>query len=272
MLNRFAAIAGGILAVLAGLALLDSAALPALAALALGAYLLRGEMRATFARLDATPRQPVRRVRAPRRADPFAGLYNDAPAEAEPEREGRVYPHARRAARRAGITVEQARVYPTDIGLIGYRAGQAPVVFRSGAVPPDIESIQPYLELYVPMRVHGRLRFELRNARGAPVFAHTVEQDLAHGVNLISPPARLPIDLAAARDGHWELHISANEVPIAVHRIAWASGAAELVRQHMLSDGEISPALSNMLSEAELAPLSIDDLLADQPLQQRRHG
>ncbi len=266
--RRFARIAIGVVLVLVGLAMLENAFLLTVILGGIGFMLLRRELDLTHLNLsNPLSSRDMMRARPPRRApagfDPFSA--SRAPIDDdEPVREGRAYEHAQEAARRAGIDLTDARVYPLDIGVMAFHEGDAPVVHRTAALAPEIDSVQPYLELYVPMRVEGTIRFEMRDSDGVVRFAHTVQRTLSRGANLITPPARLPIDAGMSLDGRWELRISANGIPIASHFLEWSARATSLIGQHLGADGEISPELTDLIAESQFAPLSLDELLSDQ--------
>ena len=178
--------------------------------------------------------------------------------------EDQTFSHAIRAARRAGVDPANAAVLPTDIGLIAFDDTGAPSIFRSAPVGDFARAVQPYIQLRLPRRAEGRIRFEVADANGSVVFAHEDAYALQAGVNLISPRARLPLGDLAVLHGRWELRVSADGVPIAVHTFTWKHDDSQSIRRHLASDGEISLELRDLLAEKRLEALSLDDLLADQ--------
>jgi hypothetical protein len=178
--------------------------------------------------------------------------------------EDQAFSHAIRAARRAGVDPADAAVLPIDIGLMAFDEAGAPSIFRSAPVGDFARAIQPYIQLRLPRRAEGRIRFEIVDADGSIVFANEDAYALQPGVNLISPRARLPLRDPAALRGRWELRVAADSVPIAVHPFTWKHDDSQALRRHLVSDGEISPELHDLLAENRLEALSLDDLLADQ--------
>lgn len=174
--------------------------------------------------------------------------------------------HALRAARRAGVDLDRAAVLPVDIGLMAFdETGSAVALYQSSEVFEDFGgAVQPYIRLYLPRRAKGRIRFEIVDADGGIVFANEDAYALQPGINLISPPARLPLRDPAALRGRWELRVTADGVLIAVHPFRWSYERAMKPNLRLASDGEISPEHRDLLAEDQFESLSLDDLLADQ--------
>lgn len=194
------------------------------------------------------------RVDASRRSDPPSAM----PLEG-------IYSHAARAARAAGIEPSEALVLPVDIGVMAFHPQADPEIHRSLPVADDAEYLQPYIQLRLPRRAEGRIRFEVLDADGQQVFVHDDRYPLKAGDNLISPQARLRLDPSQAKVGAWELRVSADGVALAIHRIAWQPNATEAIRRHVVEDGEISPELRALIAENRLGRMSLDELLSDQP-------
>jgi hypothetical protein len=155
-------------------------------------------------------------------------------------------------------------VLPVDIGVMAFSSSDDPVIYRTASVPDDIDYVQPYVQLRLPTRAVGRIRFELIDSDGQVLFIHEDRYELKAGMNLITPSARLPIHDAHAMTGDWRLHVSADGVPIADHHFAWEESASRLIRRHLSEDGEISNEIRAMMAENRLEQMSLDDLLSDQ--------
>lgn len=265
--RRFGEIILGVILLLMGLSALEGAPPVALLVAVFGFFLLARQFgmtqqnNFTRSRTDAESDGASQEIRIPRRE---RRRERDAAREETAAREPRIFDHALDAARSAGIDLENARVYPVDIGFMAFSADQEPTIYRTAAIPDDVDYIQPFLQLRLPMRVTGNIRFEIRDSTGAVLFVHEIQKDLARGDNLITPAARLPIHDLLNFDGAWELTVSANGVPIAKHQVLWKETGSRLIRQHIQADGEISGELKALVEDSRLGRLSLEDLLAAQ--------
>jgi hypothetical protein len=197
----------------------------------------------------------------PRRSYPMGEITEDFDAQTGKER---IYRHALQAVKEAGLDPDQVRVLVTDIGFMAFKGDQDPVVHRSRPVPDDVEYIQPFVQLRVPTKAVGRIRFEIIDSDGQVLFVREENHQLERGRNLISPAARLPIHDAQAMHDSWELRISADGMPLAGHFFDWEETSRRAVRRHLTEDGEITGELRTALATNRLEKVSLDDLLADQ--------
>ena len=64
-------------------------------------------------------------------------------------------------------------------------------------------------------------------------------------------------------DDAWELRVSADGTPLAVHQFGWEETATRVVRRHLTEDGEIeiSNELRTAIAENRLQDMSLDELL-----------
>ncbi len=201
--------------------------------------------------------------------DDSAEKEDETPTRAQTGAE-QVYAHAIRAAERAGHRAGDMQVLPVDVGMLGFRAGDDPVVYRSQPVNADIDYLQPFVQLRLPRRAVGRVRFEIADADGQMLFIHEDMHQLQRGRNLVMPSARLPIHDAQAMHGPWELRVSADGVPLATHRFDWRESKEQTVRRHMREDGEMSSELRAAIVDSAPADLSLDELLAYQDEAERQ--
>jgi hypothetical protein len=176
----------------------------------------------------------------------------------------RIYAHAIRAVEEAGLDPETAKVLTTDIGVMAFKDDSEPLIYRSRPVLDDIDYLQPFVQLRLPQKAIGRIRFEIVDSDGQVLFVHEDRHQLERGRNLISPAARLPIHDAQAMYEEWELRVSADGVPLASHHFSWQESATKVVRRHLSEDGEISTELRATMAENRLQKMSLDDLLLDQ--------
>ena len=102
-----------------------------------------------------------------------------------------------------------------DIGLICVRLGPEGMTMRVGrSFSGDDDGLRPYVSLLVPEHEAergARLRFEIRDQRGATCFAHEQELWLREGQRDVLSDNQLPLagnpDLPRS-GGEWELRVS----------------------------------------------------------------
>lgn len=204
-----------------------------------------------------------RRVRPPR----ASWLPPEEDRLAEAERQGRadpVYKHALEAVSRAGLDPNNVQVLPVDIGLMVFRGGEEPVIHRTWPIEDNVDYIQPFVQLRLPTKATGKIRFELIDSQGNTVFVHEDNHQLMRGRNLITPGARLPIHDAHPLDGQWEMRVSADGTLLAAHRFGWEESTETHIRKHIGEDGELSNEIRVALAENRLQKMSLDELLAPQ--------
>lgn len=188
----------------------------------------------------------------------------------------KVYAHALRAVEQAGLNPDTAQVLPVDLGVMVFQGDNDPVVYRTQPIPDDADYIQPFVQLRLPTRAVGRVKFEIIDSDGQVIFIHEDVSNLERGRNLVTPSARLPIHDAHAMLGSWQVRISADGMPLAVHKFQWAETNTRAFRRHITADGELSNELRASLAENRLGKMSLDELLSFQdgdeepPRQQRR--
>ncbi|MGQ9889281.1 MAG: hypothetical protein ACUVSX_12435 [Aggregatilineales bacterium] len=182
----------------------------------------------------------------------------------QPGRE-RIYRHALTAIERAGLDPDEVSVLATDIGVIAFK-GDERTLHRTRPVLDDVDYIQPFVELRLPAKAAGRVRFEIVDCDGQTLLMAEDDHQLERGRNLVTPARRLPIHDAQATHGPWELRISADGVLLAVHRFEWEESASKIVRRYLSEDGEISTALRVALIDSQIERISLDELLADQEM------
>ena len=250
--NRLSSeIIAGLVLLAIGLSALGADFFPAILLVLLGGYFL-------WRQFETAPR-------AASRDDGYAADYDDHDyADQRPSGAEQVYAHALQAAERAGLDPSQAPVIPVDIGVMAFRGDQTPGVFRTRPVPDDVDYIQPFVQVRLPTRARGRIKFEILDSNGQRLFVHEDFYQLEHGRNLITPTARLPIHDAQAMHRDWRLRVTADGLPLAEHAFRWQDTDLSVVRRHLTEDGEISTELRTALSESRLGELSLDELLADQ--------
>ena len=255
--RRMAQIGLGIVLIVLGLSAFGSDITAGLLFGGLGLFLLYRQFQQTQNNMADEPRQRY----APRYDSP--SLTADSQVRAD-----QVYTHALDAVHAAGLDPTVTHVLPTDIGVMAFSSDQDPVIYRTRPVLDDVDYIQPFVQLRLPTRAVGRVRFEIVDSDGQVLFVHEDHHQLQHGRNLVTPSARLPIHDAHNMRGNWQLRISADGVLLAVHSFAWEESATKAIRRQLREDGELNNEVRAMLTESRLQKLSLDELLADQPVEE----
>lgn len=176
----------------------------------------------------------------------------------------RIFAHAMHAMEEAGVDPEDASVLVTDVGLMTFKEEAEPKIYRTQPVPDNVDYVQPFVQIRVPTRAVGLIRFEVIDSDGQVLFIHEDRHQLERGRNLISPASRLPIHDAHALYNDWELRVSADGLLLAAHQFNWEENASRVIRRHLSEDGEISSELRAAMAENRLQRMSLDDLLGAQ--------
>ncbi len=175
------------------------------------------------------------------------------------------YEHALAAARLAGLELTRTAVIPVDVGLIVDLPGEERAIHRTTPIENDALFVQPFVQLNMPTRAVGRIRYEIIDSDGQALFIHEDHQALERGVNLLMPPARLRAHSGMARYGGWRLVVSADGVPLLDHQFGWEEDSRARLRRHLHEDGELTPEARNLLQDEIGGPgMSLDDLLGAQ--------
>jgi len=188
----------------------------------------------------------------------------------EAEERDHVYRHALQAVAAAGQDPNEVSVLVTDIGVMAARPAESMTIYRTWSIPDDAIYAHPFVQLRVPTKASGRLRFELLDSRGQAVFVDEDIYSLQEGKNLISPRTRLPLEGTSGLNGRWSLRISADGIPLALHRFEFQAQAQSKVRRHMGEDGEIHADLQRPLEDVGRKKLSLDELLSEQDDDEKR--
>jgi hypothetical protein len=257
-------ILGGIFLLLFGLSALPGEAGMGLILMALGGWLLWKQLNSNVGMSAAIPQH-------------YDDSDYDVDEDYTPRQTGteKVYAHALRAVEQAGLDPDTAQVLPVDLGVMVFQGDNDPVVFRSQAIPDDADYIQPFVQLRLPTRAVGRIKFEIIDSDGQVIFIHEDVTNLERGRNLVTPSARLPIHDAHAMLGSWQVRISADGMPLAVHKFMWQETNTRAIRRHITADGELSNELRASLAENRLGKMSLDELLSfqdgdEEPQRQQR--
>jgi hypothetical protein len=185
-----------------------------------------------------------------------------------------VYRHALEAVTRAGLDPDTVQVLAVDIGVMSFKGKQEPTVYRTWSVPDDVDYVQPFVQLRLPSKAQGRIKFEVMDSNGNPVFVHEDLHNLERGRNFITPSARLPVHTERNMDGKWQLRVSADGVLLAAHRFEFSEAGGGEIQRHIGEDGEINTELRAAMAESRLPKMSLDDLLSyqEEEEQSRKQG
>ena len=168
------------------------------------------------------------------------------------------------AMRRAGYVGGGDYVSVSDIGLLAYRQSDDPRLVRNGAVWTDTDYLRPYVELWLPYKSRGIVRFELVDSEGRLRYADEAEYDLVQGENALLPGTWLPLRGRAVAPGQWRLRVLVGETLLAAHSFGWQAVGGGEVQRLMAHDGELSPALQQALLGRPRHAMSLSELLSDQ--------
>ena len=187
-------------------------------------------------------------------------IFHQQPASSEQ----RVYRHALESVTRAGLDPDEVQVLAVDIGILTTQADGEPQIYRTWSLPDDIDYIQPFVQLRVPMEANGNIRFEVIDAVGDAVYIHEDTFKLTRGRNFLTPNTRMPLHDQMELDGKWSLRVIADGVIIADHRFEYSEATGANIRRHIGEDGEINTEMRAVMVENRLPKMSLDDLLAYQ--------
>jgi hypothetical protein len=177
-----------------------------------------------------------------------------------------VYPHAHEAAQQAGLSLDEAALMLTDIGLlVTYGDERPPEVFRTEPIAIDATAVQPFIRLHLPKKAVGGVRFALHAPDGTSQLDHTERHEYTPGDNLIAAASGLRVSDEMPLDAMWELHVYIGGTLIARHRFDWQRSIPDDLNP-LEHDGEITDRLQDRLIDTD-EPISLHDLLDDQ----RRH-
>ncbi|MGB1288790.1 MAG: hypothetical protein ACPG7F_19810 [Aggregatilineales bacterium] len=186
-------------------------------------------------------------------------LNQNRQAQSEP-----VYRHALESVQRAGLNPDEVQVLPVDIGVMTFQGQSEPTVYRTWSLPDDVDYVQPFVQLRLPSRAQGRVRFEILDSTGNSIFVHDDVYNLERGRNFVSPAARLPVHDERNMQGKWQMRVIADGVLLAEHRFEFAEAQNAAIQRHIGEDGEINTELRAVMAESRLPKMSLDDLLSYQ--------
>ena len=185
-------------------------------------------------------------------------LEEDVPRQTQADP---VYRHALEAVQRAGHDPDDVQVLTVDIGVMAFKDNGEPTVFRTWSLPDDVDYVQPFVQLRLPSKATGNIKFEMMDATGNVVFVREGSHNLERGRNFVSPAARLPVHDETMTDGQWSMRVSADGVTLAEHLFEFSEATDRAIRRHIGEDGEINTELRAVMAESRLPKMSLDELL-----------
>ncbi len=187
---------------------------------------------------------------------------------ADPSRRARdeVQAVADDAMARAGHVIAENSIHLHDIGLLVYDDLKTPKIYRTSDIPTDAAYLRPFVVLNQPEMPGasggGVLRFSLIDSKRKLRYTSRAKYRLHPGQNFVTPPTWLPLT-DQQPDGAWMLHVTLSDTPFAILNFQWLQvGGAQRARFN--GDGEIDARTLQKLGGPAQAPLSLDELLADQ--------
>ncbi len=191
--------------------------------------------------------------------------WEDSYAHGDMRRSGApepIYRHALNAVVAAGLDPDTVQVLTVDIGLLVYKDSDRPEVYRTWNIPDDVDYVQPFVQLRLPTKATGKIAFELYDGSGTLIYAREESYTLERGRNFITPSTRAPVHDQYDLEGNWKLCVSADGMPLAVHRFAFSDTTSAVVQKHIGEDGELTSELRLAIADSQAAKMSLDDLLA----------
>lgn len=173
---------------------------------------------------------------------------------------------AQQAMQRAGYQDTEQYVRVFDIGLLAYEGDQQPKLLRFEKINTQVDYVRPFVELSLPYRSRGSVRFELVELLGSTErlrYADEAQYDLQPGTNILLPDTWFPLAGKEIKSDKWRLYIRVGDTLLAAHAFGWRRPVDDSVKQYMASDGEISPALQEALEARPNEAMSLDNLLGE---------
>lgn len=213
---------------------------------------------ADFVQAHSAPRKREMRDVAPMHPPPARQVSNSPAAVAAS------------AMRAAGHEPAATQIQVTDIGILATHAGGEQTTHRLTPIDDQVERIQPFVQLELPVIAAGDVDFVLFDEVGEERYACTLPRQFERGRSMII--ADPPFMLAEQRErGSWTLDVYADKVLLASHAFRWMHDRYAAARQRLSSDGELNlDAMPTAASNRPAPRLSLDDLLADQDVPARR--
>jgi hypothetical protein len=152
-----------------------------------------------------------------------------------------------------------------DIGLLAYDETNKPRLCRTSDIPTNTTHIRPYIALEPARHKHDVvILFKVFNGAGEPCFQSRSAYQVKRGNTFITPKNWLPLS-DQALESTWALEVSfGDDAPFAIHEFDWLEIGGD-VRAEFNGDGEIDEKMRTAINQALEEPMSLSELIADQP-------
>lgn len=170
----------------------------------------------------------------------------------------------RKALERAAVEVDSLPYQLTDIGLLTHQEGTLHII-RDEKLPMAAPYLRPFVEITAPEEMELPIILQILDEHRKVIYRDGDSYPV-HGKSVILPKTQLSLKGKEINPVHqWSIWVLVGEVPFAIHPFEWHVGTEEnLILKELSDDGEITDRLRQIVEEAEMGEVSLNELLADQ--------
>ncbi len=196
------------------------------------------------------------------------------PPSSRPRTERRTVPRESAESIRRRVTqaaLSRAAVEPnslpytlTDLGVL-VQEGNTPRLVRDLPIPMDTPYLRPFVEITSPHEMQLPVILQIMDAQRKVIYRDGGVYAV-NGKTVILPPTQLSLkDKDIDPRQRWSVWVMVDEVPFAIHPFMWEADLEEkVILREVASDGEITDRLRQIVEDADMSEVSLNDLLADQ--------
>lgn len=196
------------------------------------------------------------------------------PPSSRPRPERRAVPRQTAESIRQRVTqaaLSRAAVEPnslpytlTDIGVL-VQEGSKPHLVRDLPIPMDTPYLRPFVEITSPHEMQLPVILQIMDAQRKVIYRDGGVYPV-NGKTVILPPTQLSLkDKDIDPRQRWSIWVMVDEVPFAIHPFMWEADLEEkVILREVAPDGEISDRLRQIVEDADMSEVSLNELLADQ--------
>lgn len=196
------------------------------------------------------------------------------PSLSRPRTEGRAAPRetaesirrrvTQAALGRAAVESNSLPYALTDIGVLVQEGGK-PRLVRNLPIPMDTPYLRPFVEITTHQKMQLPIILQIMDAQRKVIYQDGGIYPV-NGKTVILPPTQLSLrDKDIDHRERWSVWVLVDEVPFAIHPFVWEADLEEkVILREVVSDGEITDRLRQIVEEADMSEVSLNDLLADQ--------
>jgi hypothetical protein len=151
-----------------------------------------------------------------------------------------------------------------EIGLLTSQHDGSVTRSSLNAISANASRLCPFLTFEVPNACEAEIGFVLSGSDSQQRLRHKARYTLQPGKNLISAPEWISLEKMQAGET-WMLKVSINDQRMATRKFTARHEPNEQVGIHLDSDGQIDEWLSANISERGQEPLSLNELLQQDP-------